>query len=105
MLNLLGIDKSCIVIYYKGINKEAQMGGLFSKLFKRKQKETQIIAEDEIEEESQEDILERYRYENRNKKLQEETKNLKQEEPILNGLTLYSDSNIIFSSSEANSYK
>ena len=63
------------------------MGGLFKKLFK-KHKEESIIPEDEIEEESQDEILERYRYENRIKKLKEENENLDKEEPILNGLTL-----------------
>ena len=64
------------------------MVSLFKKLFKRHKKESIIIPDDEIEEESQEDILEQYRYENRNKKLEEDGENLNKEEPVLNGLTL-----------------
>lgn len=64
------------------------MVNLFKKLFKRHREEKQIVPQDEIvEEESQEDILERYRYELRKKKLNESFENLSKEEPILNGLT------------------
>ena len=64
------------------------MAGLFKKLFKRNKEKEVLVPDDEIEEESQEDILERIRYENRMKKLKEERENLNKEEPVLDGLTL-----------------
>ncbi len=72
------------------------MFGLFGKLFKRnKEEKQQIIADDEFEEESQEDALERIRYENRNKVAKGKIENSNKEkienaddEIILDGMTL-----------------